>query len=557
MRVQLWYIVRLTQVLQIIADMKFAPLSFLSLLSGLFILPLNARDYYILFDGNCMDKLSYVYESGSYSDTALVVHINLGQGEKVILETGRSAPQSLSYVPANFISCGNGQFNETWVNALRKGSDRYFLIMKQDVRNYGVYPVVQASFFRLRDWVMAFSGQYYQFEFNLLEGTIGENIAAVNQQAEVYFEGRIENDCSGGFIFRQFSKTPGIPQHIDILLSPEIGILEERSGKNAEDAFNRVKRLVAINDKSPDTYLKILCGVLPKEPVAITSTAPTNMPVPDAGFTAKGVTSAQQLVHTIAKGETLFAIARRYKIGMEDLIKWNKIEDTSLIFPGDKLSLVPPDPTPADGPAPYDMPGLRPMTKPDIIEDDVIVFGAPTPQSGNFVNKGVAESPALHTVVAGETVASIAYKYGYAEWKFREFNNLSKDAFVRIGQQLKTSHCATAVPEQAQPYVTSYDDATTPRFDWQAKVADPYATKVATPINRNTATFYDTTPKGGAPTPYDSRPVGSRKFHIVLEGETLFGIARKYQLSIEDLRAINQLEKNEIVVPAQKIYLEP
>ncbi|MDP4709914.1 MAG: LysM peptidoglycan-binding domain-containing protein [Saprospiraceae bacterium] len=537
--------------------MKFAPLSLLSLLTGLFILPLNARDYYILFDGNCMDRLSYVHETGSYSDTSMVVHINLGQGEKVILEMGRAAANTLDYVPSGFISCGNGQFGEPWVNALRKGSDRYFLVWKQDARSYAVFPVVQASFFRLRDWVIGYSSQYYRFEFNLLDGIIGENIATVNQEAEVYFEGRIENDCSGGFIFRQFSKVPGVPQHIDILLSPEIGILEERSGKNAEDAFNRVKRLIAINGKSPDTYLKVLCGVLPAEPVV----PETGSKTPPSGemFTPKGIdTPAKQLTHTVAQGENLFAIAQRYKIPMDDLVKWNNLRDAALIFPGDKLSLFPPDAIPADGPAPYDITIGRPSVKPGIIEDDVIVFGTTPAQPGTFSNKGLPvgqDAAVLHTVVAGETVASIAYKYGYTEWKFREFNNLSKDAFVRIGQQLKTSHCVCPPTGAAEVPPTAYDMPES-RFDFQSKGVDPYASKVSTPVNRNTATFYDVTPKG-VPTPYDTRPAGTRKFHIVLEGETLFGIARRYQITIEELRAINQLEKNEIVVPAQKIYLEP
>lgn len=52
-----------------------------------------------------------------------------------------------------------------------------------------------------------------------------------------------------------------------------------------------------------------------------------------------------------------------------------------------------------------------------------------------------------------------------------------------------------------------------------------------------------------------SQRSGKRQTYIVQEGETLRSIARKTGISEERLRAINNLEKNEIVLPAQKIYL--
>lgn len=543
--------------------MKFAPLSLFSLLLGLFTLPAHARDYYILFDANCMDRLSYVYETESVSDSNLVFHVNLSQGEKLILETGKQAESTLDYVPTNFISCGNAEFlNENLVTNAHRGSDRYFLVIKQGVRQYSLHQVRQLSFFRLKDWVISYLAPNYQFRFNLIEGTIGENIAASDQNSEVYFEGRLENDCSGGFIFRQFSKVPGIPPHIDILLSPEIGILEERNGLNADDAFNRVKRLVTINGKSPDTYLKILCGKMPQEN-KVTQPAVIQ---PESNFTSKGggtspIPAGSTKEHTVAKGETLYGISKQYNIGLGDISEWNKLDDSSLIFPGDKLKVSAPSViiTP-EVPGGF---GLDPNipSGASIVEDDVIVFG-----TDKLRNKGITEinQAGIHTVQAGETISSLAYKYGYATWKFMEFNNLKEGEILRIGQQVKTSHCicpdqnTSALtpkgPAQPQTYDVSGERITIPQeSSWVGK-------PITTPADRNTPVFYETTAKGlptELPSPYDSRPAGTRKFHIVLEGETLYGIARKYQISIEELRGYNQLEKNEIVVPAQKIYIEP
>ncbi len=544
--------------------MKFAPLSLTGLLLALFSFSLSAKDYYILFDENCMDRLTYVYETGEAADTSLVFHINLSQGEKVILETGTKGVNTLDYVPANFVSCTNPQLNAKLFETFYGSSDRFFIVLQESARKYGLYPVIQTSFFRLKEWVISYSGPSYQFQFNLLDGTIGENIARDNKSAEVYFEGRVENDCSGGFIFRQFSRAPGVFPHIDILLSPEIGVLEERMGKNVEDAFNRVKSLIQINGKTPDIFLKILCGKLPEETSPVEST-----PVITAydSFTPKGSVekvSPSPIQHTVSKGETLYSIAKKYNVGLGDINQWNNLNNNSLIYPGDKIIVSQPSVITPEFQGGFNLdPNQAAGGK--IVEDDVIVF-----HSGTLQNKGgydMSELADIHTVQAGETIASIAYKYGYAVWKFKEFNNLGEGDIIRIGQQLKTSHCV------------SYETAPSPGLTLKGDLPQPYelidpalsgeklimpgvvGEKLVTPPNRNTPMFYDsTTPKGGitpGPTPYDSRPAGSRRFHIVLEGETLFGIARKYNMDVDQLRAINQLEKSEIVVPAQKIYLEP
>ena len=47
----------------------------------------------------------------------------------------------------------------------------------------------------------------------------------------------------------------------------------------------------------------------------------------------------------------------------------------------------------------------------------------------------------------------------------------------------------------------------------------------------------------------------SRDFYVVQEGDTLFSIARRYSMTVEQLRAINDLGANEVIIPYQKIYL--
>lgn len=46
--------------------------------------------------------------------------------------------------------------------------------------------------------------------------------------------------------------------------------------------------------------------------------------------------------HVVRSGETLFAIAWRYGADPNDLARWNKLSDKSLIYPGQVLRLTPP-----------------------------------------------------------------------------------------------------------------------------------------------------------------------------------------------------------------------
>ena len=47
-----------------------------------------------------------------------------------------------------------------------------------------------------------------------------------------------------------------------------------------------------------------------------------------------------------------------------------------------------------------------------------------------------------------------------------------------------------------------------------------------------------------------------RRYHIVRDGETIYSIGRKYSLPVEKIRELNNLEKNEVVIPFQKVYIE-
>lgn len=101
----------------------------------------------------------------------------------------------------------------------------------------------------------------------------------------------------------------------------------------------------------------------------------------------------------VVAGDTLYSIA--WEIGQDyrTLAEWNKIEYPYIIRPGQKLSIKP-------------LSGNSP--------------GSPDPRIGNNI----------HTVVAGDTLFSLARQAGVRVTKLAEWNNVSSPYVIRPGQRL-------------------------------------------------------------------------------------------------------------------------
>ena len=52
-------------------------------------------------------------------------------------------------------------------------------------------------------------------------------------------------------------------------------------------------------------------------------------------------------------------------------------------------------------------------------------------------------------------------------------------------------------------------------------------------------------------------PQAKRQYHKVRPGETIFGIARKHAISVDKLLRYNNLTKNQVIYPGQKLWVAP
>ena len=150
----------------------------------------------------------------------------------------------------------------------------------------------------------------------------------------------------------------------------------------------------------------------------------------DAGEVSKAVVGADKL-HKVVSGESLSRIAKKYKVSIADLEKWNNMRASDLKA-GQELRV--------SGPA-----EMEPAKSAPVVQEKVEKINEPS-------------TGGTHIVVKGETLSSIAQKEGTTVAIIKEINNLKNDR-VNLGQILKvpavknTEELAKPAEVKVQPKV--------------------------------------------------------------------------------------------------------
>lgn len=114
--------------------------------------------------------------------------------------------------------------------------------------------------------------------------------------------------------------------------------------------------------------------------------------------------------HTVVRGDTVYAIAKKYRTTVANILAANRLGPRAIIYPGQKL-VVSGTPAPASIPA---------SAKP---------AAASTPAA--------TSAKGTHTVVAGDTLYAIARKYGTTVSALLSANGLGNGSIIYPGQSLR------------------------------------------------------------------------------------------------------------------------
>jgi membrane-bound lytic murein transglycosylase D len=191
-----------------------------------------------------------------------------------------------------------------------------------------------------------------------------------------------------------------------------------------------------------------------------------------------------------------------------------------------------------------------------------------------FLEKKKTKGEAMqHKVRAGEDLWSIAQAYGLKVGKLEKWNKLARHeklsigTFIALNSKVRISPpqvepkqieitpptptvIAPSLPTEEIPTITAQTQPSEDEFNWEVRPAEgAVATSIAEPIvEKEIAT-------DSLKVKIESQPFELAE-HTVQQGETLYAIAKMYQVGVTDLMAWNNLAATSSLKLGQKIVLK-
>ena len=326
----------------------------------------------------------------------------------------------------------------------------------------------------------------------------------------------------------------------------------KNAGQNVRDAFQR--RLPSNTSKD---YYFIHRNTGVTEPVIVeygfldsTLDDPTQLKnnyeelteaVVDAILEYIGYGVSEEDVYTVKSGDTLWSIARKFGISVNELKEENNLTSNSLSI-GQKLVIPSEDNTTSDnvytiksGDTLYSI-----ARKYDVSVDSL-------KEANNLPNNTLSIGQVLiipkeevdytiYTVKSGDTLYGIANRYNITMQELMEFNNLGS-TLLSIGQTLKIPVAIEEdIPLNGTTYIVKSGDSL-------YSIARKYNTTVSDLMSYNNLTS-NLLSIGQTIRIPDTNEVT----YIVKSGDTLYGIASKYNTSVNAIKTKNNLTSNTLSI---------
>lgn len=495
----------------------------------------TGQSIYLKMDANCMARMEY--SSGNTSNPYVAYSFKLGDKKFASFDVGYEAPTLVQKLPEKLTACSSIKLDRDFVSNINTGKIKLYIV-RENSNNYHVAQVDKANWLATQGNTMDFATEDVAFSLQLTNPVSGVNLALPGSKSQIYLDGTISYQCLKGYIFQKKDNADS-RTFKEYVLVPELGIVERASVSKANFADDLLRdnefKLTKVGTNDFRAILSSTCdraqAAFYDGGVVTTFDLPKSYDVTTpkgAAATAKPVSyandpcpiSTEPGVHVVQKGETLFAISRRYGVTVAQLQAWNNLANTNVINQCQKLSVQAPGSTPTSSS------GSSTTTTTTTTTTDKGTSTPATTGTGYWM-----QSAGDHQVRSGETVASLARMYGYTEERFRKMNGLAPTETVLPGQRLRTSDCNC-------PTLASTTEATPLPYD-----------QISEPI---TSTNKD----GGTGVVADDvyyRPIS---VYVVTADDTMYSISKQFNTTVERVMELNGMTKDDKLIPGMKIYVQ-
>ncbi len=537
-----------------------------------------------------MDKLEYRFVQSESSNVSYTAYrLNKNEAEKLYFETGVENIIVKKSLPEKLTPCNKVSFDKDDIADINRGSKRVYICKKLD-SGWAILPVGSATYMYYANQFLTLQGSDYAFMLDFSKpinpNNLSDNFDA--SMSSIFYAGEIIACNQNAWLFTK-SPNETCKDEATLAFIPTIGLIQDKSasGQNFE--------LVNINGQSVCDYLSI--GNAPMalaqnepQPETITTESinPTNedvaksnipkeysMPIvreksiiinsDEFGYETKDnpkisepetttiIEETPKVVcnleagegeHVITEGESLYGIARRFGLTVNNLRSWNDLT-TDVIFPCNILKIT--------APPALDKPGMTIARTNDV------------PMSYNEGENAPAEKIAVkktdcnvdanegeHVVQQGENLYAIARKYGLKVDELSVWNNLQSN---KITPCMKLVIVAPVVQSKAVNVPKQYSIVVKPKTVAKAKpiVTAKSVKKIATAAKspKVVAITKKSTPKATKKAEEVAFVKKESCMYVAKDGETVTELAARFGVSETEFRRFNNIASNDKIFAGQ------
>ncbi|WP_102028906.1 muramidase family protein [Salirhabdus sp. Marseille-P4669] len=276
-----------------------------------------------------------------------------------------------------------------------------------------------------------------------------------------------------------------------------------------------------------------------------------------------------QITYNVAPGDTLYSIAKKFNIGVNDVKAANNLTNNT-IKQGQRLIIPSTTYTVKAGDTLYSLAKKYDLSVDTIksanqLTTNTITIGSTLQIPTNQVPTAIEEAPVEHTrttsesytVKAGDTLYGIANKFNVSVNHIKQANTLSSNT-ITIGQQLiipaETTITTPTPTETSTPIVDDeMDNYTVKGGDTLIGIASLFkisvdAIKEANGLTSDTIMIGQvlSIPQNTSPTTETVKSTPA--FYTVQSGDSLYAIANKFGMNVVELKQINGLTGDNLYV---------